>query len=139
MADYASAHDRFVTAGASIVAISVDPPERSAALSRDLKIGFPLISDASRATITEWGLLNEREGEIAIPATFLIDSRRMVRFRETEETMRRVPPAEMLDLVRALGTGNPQRLPSKRAVNPGIMFLRALLNGFRHGVRVKRE
>ncbi len=139
MADYAASYDHFVAAGAAVVAISVDPPDTSAALRRDLKIAFPLMSDSSRATITEWGLLNEREGGIAIPATFLLDRHRVVRFRETEETMRRVPPKEMLGMVRALGAGNPQTAPSKRAVNPGVMFLRAVLNGFRHGVRVKRE
>lgn len=139
MADYASSYDRFVAAGAGLVAISVDPPDRSAALRRDLKIEFPLLSDASRETITEWGLLNEREGAIAIPATFLLDRRRVVLFRESEETMRRVAPAEMLEFIRVQGGGNPQHPPSKRTVNPGVMFLRAVLNGFRHGIRVKRE
>lgn len=120
------------------MAISVDPPERSAALRSDLKIPFPLMSDTTREAITEWGLLNEREGAIAIPATFLLDSRRVVRFREVEETIRRVAPKEMLEFVRAVGAGDSHKAPSKRSVNPGVMFLRAVVNGFRHGIRVKR-
>lgn len=139
MADYSSQYDRFVAAGAAVVAISVDPPETSAALRRDLKIGFPLLSDTARATITEWGLLNEREGAIAIPATFLLDRNRVVRFRETEDTMRRVPSSEMLDYVRAQSGAQPAKGPTSRILNPGVMFLRAVLNGFRHGIRVKRE
>ncbi len=122
-----------------MVAISVDPPETSAAVRRDLKIGFPLISDSSRATIIEWGLLNQREGDIAIPATYLLDRNRIVRFRETEETTRRVAPREILEMVRALAAGGQPKPPARRTLFPGVMFLRAVMNGFRHGVKVKRE
>ncbi len=121
-----------------MVAISVDPPETSAALRRDLKIGFPLISDTGREAVTEWGLLNQREGDIAIPATYLLDKNRAVRYREVEDTTHRVAPAAMLEMARGLAAANPQAPPSRRTVFPGVMFLRAVLNGFRHGVRVKR-
>ncbi len=138
MADYASIFDRFVAAGAAVVALSVDPPQTSAALRHDLKIGFPLISDTAREAITEWGLLNQREGDIAIPATYLLDRSRAVRFREVEEMTRRIAPADMLEMARALAAGTPPAPPSRRVLFPGVMFLRAVMNGFRHGVRVKR-
>ena len=80
MADYARVYKDFRAAGAEVVAISVDPPDRSAGLRSDLSIPFPLLSDSNRATIIEWGVLNAAEkGGIAIPATFLIDRERKVR------------------------------------------------------------
>ncbi len=100
----------------------------------DLKIRFPILSDSSRKTIIEWGLLNAHEkGGIAIPATFLIDPGLPVRFSSAEEIARRVPPSEMLALVRSEPSN-----PKMRGVNPGLMFVRAIGNAFRHGVRVKR-
>ena len=135
MADYAAAYDQFVAAGADVVAISVDPPERSAALRDDLAIRFALLSDSTRKTITDWGLLNAHEkGGIAIPATFLIDPGLRVRFSSAEEIARRVPASEMLALIR-----NEPSKPKMRGVNPGVMFIRAIGNAFRHGVRVKRS
>jgi hypothetical protein len=43
----------------------------------------------------------------------------------------------MLDFVRAMPSGN-TAAPRPRGVNPAAMFLRAMANGFRYGVNVKR-
>jgi len=100
----------------------------------DLKIRFPILSDPTRKTIIGWGLLNANEkGGIAIPATFVVDPGLRVRFSSAEEIARRVPASEMLDYIR--GATNPRM----RGVNPGVMFIRAIGNAFRHGVRVKRS
>ena len=140
MADYASLYGEFRRAGAEVVALSVDPPERSAAVRSDLQLPFAILSDRSRKVITEWGLLNTREkGGIAIPATILIDRGGIIRMREQENTMSRIAPAKMLEYVRALANSPRTATPKARAVSPGVMFLRAIANGFRHGTRVKPE
>ena len=138
MADYAKLYDDFRKARAEVAAISVDPQERSAGVRKDLGIQFPILSDSSRAVITEWGLLNESEkGGIAIPATFLIDRERKIRLAKAEEMMMRIEPREMLDFVRAKPNATTS-VPRARGVNPATMFLRAMANGFRYGVNVKR-
>lgn len=138
MADYARLYDDFRAAGAEVVAISVDPPDRSAGLRKDLAIPFPILSDSTRATIIEWGVLNAGEkGGIAIPATFLIDRERKVRLASIEDTMMRVEPRAMLDFLWEMPSGN-AAVPRARGVNPAMMFLRAIANGFRWGVNVKR-
>jgi peroxiredoxin len=138
LADYAKVHKDFRAAGVEVVAISVDPPERSAGLRKDLALPFMLLSDSNRATIIEWGVLNAGEkGGIAIPSTFLIDRERKVRFASVEDMMMRVEPRALLDFVRAMPSGN-AAAPRARSVNPAAMFLRAMSNGFRYGVNVKR-
>jgi peroxiredoxin len=137
LADYAKLYQNFPAADAEVVAISVDPPDRSAGMRKDLSIPFPLLSDSDRATIIEWGVLNAKEkGGIAIPSTFLIDRERTVRFASVEDMMMRVEPRAMLDLILALPSGTAQ-VPRARGVNPAMMFLRAMANGFRYGVNVK--
>jgi peroxiredoxin len=139
LADYAKLYDDFRNAGVGVAAISVDPPERSSAMRRDLGIQFPILSDSSRATITEWGLLNASEKDgIAIPATFLIDRDRKVRLAKVEEMMTRIEPRQMLDVVRSIPSANIS-MPRARGVSPATMFLRAMANGFRYGVKVKRH
>jgi len=138
LADYAQCYKDFRAAGAEVIAISVDPPERSAGLRRDLRLPFELLSDRTRATIIEWNVLNSKEkGGIAIPATFLIDRERTVRFAKVEDMMMRVEPRELLEFIRAMKDGDAQA-PRARGVNPASMFLRAIANGFRYGVNVKR-
>lgn len=140
MADYAPLYREFKKAGAEVVALSVDPPERSAALRSDLQLPFPILSDRSRKVITEWGLLNAREkGGIAIPATILIDRGGVIRLREQEDMMIRIPPARMLEYVRALAGAPATAPPKARGVSPGLLFIRAIANGFRHGTRVKPD
>ena len=122
-----------------MVAISVDPPERSAAMRRDLGLDFPVLSDSPREVISTWGLLNASEkGGIAFPATFLIDCNLTVRFSSAEEGVtRRVPASEMLEMVRALKAGR-SALPRTKTIRPGRMFIRAVLNGLRRGVTANR-
>lgn len=139
MADYAKLYDDFRAAGADVTAISVDPPDRSAGLRKDLAIPFPLLSDSDRATIIEWGVLNAAEkGGIAIPSTFLIDRERKVRLAKVEDMMMRIEPRAMLEFVKAMPQGD-MKIPRARGVNPAMMFLRAMANGFRYGVNVKRN
>jgi peroxiredoxin len=137
LADYARSYQLFKDAGCEVIAVSVDPPERSAAMCRDLGIEFPVLSDVNRQIITNWSLLNTREkGGIAFPATFLIDHGLLVRFSAAEHTSQRVPASEMLGFVKTMVLEGRTSAPRKRSINPGTMFFRAIINGFRHGVRV---
>jgi alkyl hydroperoxide reductase subunit AhpC len=101
-------------------------------------VKFPLLCDTSREVVKAYGLLNSGEkGGIALPASFVIDRERVVRFRALEEVASRVSVDQLLELVRELGRGaaEAQTKPRKRGVFPGLMFLRASMNALRHGVR----
>jgi peroxiredoxin len=139
LADYASSYHLFKQAGIEVLAISVDPHDRSAAMRHDLRIEFPLLSDLSRETITKWGLLNRHEkGGIAFPATFLIDRGLLVRFSTTEDTSKRVQADQMLEFIKSVQLEAGAAAPGMRRIAPGIMFLRAIVNSFRHGIRVRQ-
>ena len=138
MADYSQHLEDFRAAGAELVAISVDDAARAEPVRKELGLKFPLLCDTGRVAVKAYGLLNEREnGGIALPASFVIDRERMVRFRALEDVASRVSVEQLLDLVRELGHGTePLAKPRKRGIFPGLMFLRAGMNALRHGVRV---
>lgn len=71
-------------AGADVVAISVDNPEKSTALAAKLKIPFPLLSDLGHKVIDAYDLYNA-EGKISKPATFVLDGKGIVRWSFFEE------------------------------------------------------
>jgi len=62
--------DRFEAEGAQVVGIVVDPVANNAAMVEKLLLPFPILSDPDSKVITEWGLLNDREGDISKPAIF---------------------------------------------------------------------
>ncbi len=137
MADYSERLEDFRTAGAELVAISVDDAARAESVRQELGLKFPLLCDTRREVVKAYGLLNSGEkGGIALPASFLIDRERVVRFRALEDVASRVSVDQLLELVGELGRGvKPQTKPRKSGVFPGLMFLRATMNAMRHGVR----
>ena len=73
-----------------IVALSVETPERTSALKRELQLNYRLLSDPDKRVIEGWGLLNTREhGGIAFNATFGLDRTRKVVFRSLDTMMKR--------------------------------------------------
>ena len=62
--------ERFEAEGVQVAAIVVDPIENNRAMMEKLALPFPILSDPESLLITKWGLLNEREGNIAKPAIF---------------------------------------------------------------------
>lgn len=62
-----------------------------------------------------------------------------MRFSSTEEVGRRVPAREMFQFISTMKSNSSAPPPLKRVVNPGLMFMRAIGNALRHGVRVKRR
>jgi peroxiredoxin len=83
------------------VAISVDPPEVSRALSQKAGYTFSILSDPNAEVIRRYDLLHVGGGpdghDIARPAEFLVDSSRMVRWVNfTEDVRVRARADEML-------------------------------------------
>jgi peroxiredoxin len=71
-------------AGADVVAISVDKPEKSRELAEKLKLPFPVLSDVDHRAIDAYDLFNA-EGKISKPATFVLDTKGIVRWSFFEE------------------------------------------------------
>ena len=81
MADYREHYLEIRSAGASVVAISVDAPDESEALRVHLSLPFPILCDTERRVVRDWGIYNSREkGGIAQPAVFIIDPSQVVRY-----------------------------------------------------------
>ena len=62
--------DRFEAEGVDVVGVVVDPVENNRAMVEKLLLPFTILSDPDSRVITEWGLLNDRENNIAKPAIF---------------------------------------------------------------------
>ena len=91
-----------------VVAISVDPPETTREHCRKQGYTFTFLSDPTAEAIRRYDLLHEDAGpdggDIARPAEFLIDSSGIVRWVNlTESITRRARPAQVLEIVDALG------------------------------------
>jgi peroxiredoxin len=89
------------------VAISVDPPEVSRALSQKAGYTFSILSDPNAEVIRRYDLLHVGGGpdghDIARPAEFLVDSSRMVRWVNfTEDVRVRARADEMLATAKGL-------------------------------------
>lgn len=55
-----------------MVAISVDPADKSAALADKIGVQFPLLSDPGLATIKNYGI-EDVGNDISMPASFVIE------------------------------------------------------------------
>lgn len=137
MADYREQDAAIRAAGAKLVAISVDGPEKSQAVRDGLRLPFAILCDTQRTVVREWGVYNAREkGGIAKPAVFILDRGRIVRCVSVDEVSSRVPASE---IVRALREGN-QFSPARRTVipRPGNFFS-ATRNSIRFGPRQPKD
>ena len=80
----AADYDKIKAAGADVVAISVDKPEKSRELSGKLKLPFPILSDVDHNVIDAYDLYNA-DGKISKPATYVLDTKGTVRWAFFEE------------------------------------------------------
>ena len=137
MAEYRDRYPELKAAGVELAAISVDDATRSAPMKAELELPFPILCDSKRELIVKWGLLNRAEmGGIAYPAVFAIDRDLVVRFRSLDRTAQRAAVGQVADAVRATAQGGPLGTEiTRRRLRPGLMFLPALLNALRRGVR----
>lgn len=92
---------KFDARGIRVVGISVDPPDINRRQAQKSGYRFPLLSDPEAKVIRRYDVLHRGAGpkgaDIARPAEFLIDSRRIVRWvKLTENIAVRVRPEEVL-------------------------------------------
>jgi peroxiredoxin len=110
LADYREHYLEVRSAGASVVAVSVDAPDESEALRVHLSLPFPILCDTERRVVRDWGIYNSGEkGGIAKPAVFIIDSSRVVRYGAVDTVVRRVPAEEIVSLLQNAAEAQPVR------------------------------
>jgi peroxiredoxin len=110
LVDYREHYMEIRSAGASVVAVSVDAPGESEALRVHLTLPFAILCDTERRVIRDWGIYNSGErGGISKPAVFIIDSSHVVRYAAVDTVVRRVPAAEIVSLLQNAVVGRPVR------------------------------
>ena len=139
MTEYAKHYRAIRAAGADVVALSVDEPQRSQALREQLGLAFPILCDTGRVVVQAWDLYNPREqGGIAVPAVFVIDPDRRIRYRSVDSTAARVRVDGVLEVLTTLHDSGARAAASPRraTILPRIGdWLRALGNAVRRGAR----
>jgi peroxiredoxin len=97
-------------AGANVVAVSVDEPDKSEALRVQFSLPFPILCDTERRVVRDWDIYNaEEKGGIAKPAVFIIDPSQVVRYASVDTVVRRVPAAEIVSLLQNAAEEQPVR------------------------------
>ena len=83
--------DKIDELGAQFFAISTDNFPDGAYIPDRPEVKFPILYDASRETVEKYGVLN---GNIAHPATFVIDSDGVIQWKQVNENYTNRPAAE---------------------------------------------
>jgi peroxiredoxin 2/4 len=98
--------DRFEELGASVAGVSVDSVySHQAWIEKDLgELGFPLLSDITKRTAADYGVLLEDEG-IALRGTFIIDPDGTLRYMVVHDNTIGRSSEETLRVLQALQTG----------------------------------
>ena len=108
--DYREHYQGICATGASVVAVSVDAPDKSEVLRHELRLPFPILCDMERRVIREWDIYNPRErGGIAKPAVFVVEPGRAVRCASVDAVATRVPASEVVRILQAVAEGQPVR------------------------------
>jgi len=104
-----SRYPDFQALDTDIVAISVDPPERSRELAESYGLDFRLLADPEARAIRAFGVLHEDGGlygDIARPATFLVDRDGRIVWRHLTDNWRVRPRVDtILDRIRERASG----------------------------------
>jgi peroxiredoxin len=129
LADYRDHYLQILAAGATLAVVSVDAPEPSETLRRELKLPFPILCDTERRVIREWDVYNPERGGIAKPSVFVIEADRKVRYAAVDEMATRRPPAEILRVLQKNPSTRPIR--SKLYVPRPADWFRAMRNNVR--------
>jgi peroxiredoxin len=104
LADYRKNYDKIRALGANVVAISVDPPERSETLRRELQLPFAILCDTEHRVIRDWDIYNSSErGGLAKPCVFVIDRNGVVKYFSLDGIAKRVPASEIVHLLESAG------------------------------------
>lgn len=78
-----------------MVAISVDPPEKSKELGSKLKVTYPLLSDRDLSTIRAYGVEDPENG-IAWPSVFIVSPAGIIQWRSLAETYKIRPLSKVI-------------------------------------------
>ena len=144
-------HQEFLAAGSRLYVISVDSPERNAAMVEKLSLPFPYLSDPDRSkAIIPYGVADEKDDRmISRPALVLVTPNLQDAFRfVSKDFAERMPEAEVVAAVKRLNLhttiqekpvigkaeAGPRSLslPELRIYLRGARFA-ALAMGLRHG------
>lgn len=120
-------------AGASLVALCVDDPARTEPMRTQYGLTFPILSDQARTVVRAWNLYNAKErGGIAIPAVYVLDAERRVRWCSIDRTAARVSPSATLAF---LAGRDPTPVGRRRFRVAPTDMVRSLANALRRGGR----
>ena len=130
MADFRDHSEEIRAAGATVVAISVDPPEVSEALRHQLSLPFRILCDTEKQVIKAWDIYNSREkGGIAKPGVFIVGSGLTALFASLDTVAVRVPASEIVRILQGLEVAAPAR---RRVYIPTLAnFVQGLANFFK--------
>jgi peroxiredoxin len=138
LADYREHYEEIRSVSATLAGISVDPPEASEALRRQLCLPFSILCDTERRIVQDWDVYNRREkGGIAKPAVFIIGSDLTVHYVSLDTVSMRVPALEILRILRSTGPVRPAR--RKLYIPTPAGFIRGIRNLLRFGLHSRRQ
>ena len=87
--------NQFEAEKASVVAVWVTPPGRSATVVRKLGLTYPVLSDVDLATIRAYGVEDAQNG-IAWPAIYIVGTDGKIRWRSLVEDYKVRPAADVV-------------------------------------------
>jgi len=138
LADYREHYEEIRAASATLAAVSVDPPEASEALRRQLGLPFTILCDTERRIVQDWDVYNPREkGGIAIPAVFIIGSDLTVQYVSLDTVSMRAPASEILRILRSTGPVRPAR--RRLYIPTPAVILSAIRNLLRFSLHPRRQ
>jgi peroxiredoxin Q/BCP len=76
----ATNYDKYKAAGAEVIAITVDSPEKNRKLSEKLNLPFPVLTDDGHKVIDTYSIL-DAGGKISKAAAFILDKKGIVRWQ----------------------------------------------------------
>ena len=88
-------YEKYKAAGAEVIAISVDSPEKNKKLSEKLKLSFPVLSDNRHKVIETYSILDPG-GEISRAAVFILDKKGIVRWLQVADDYKVRPLDDVL-------------------------------------------
>src|SRR5437867_12516399 len=90
----------FTARNCEVLGIAVDPPETNASVVSDIGLSFRILADPDLKTIDTYDLRHPgggHTGDVARPASFLLDRDGVVRWRDLTENYRIRPRPETID------------------------------------------
>lgn len=95
LASLATNYEKYKAAGAEVIAISVDAPEKNKKLSEKLNLSFPVLADDGHKVIDAYSILDPG-GKIARAAVFILDKKGVIRWQYIADDYKIRPLDEVL-------------------------------------------